>query len=285
MRSEDTQPADEEPHEDEEFVSALVLTPRAPFLAWVAAQAPGEPPRDPVVVLTPELPTPADRDTWLEQHHAAVFAAQLGAWDTDESGWPADRSLGALRAWFDLTWAPDVDDMRDLPIRPPVACGPVSLGALRDEFAALAAGSELFLDVQSGEMVSFSPEEIEALDRDDPARAGLTAEALAEVRRLYESESLIGLPSPSEASTIGMMEAFAESTRAPAVRNRLLNALESKKPARRFLDTLDVSGLRKHWIAFRDQAVSEAIQETLDFYGVPYFGAPEREEPAPKPRR
>ena len=155
MRSEDTQPANEESHEheDEEFVSALVLTPRAPFLAWVAAQAPGEPPRDPVVVLTPELPTPGDRDTWLEQHHAAVFAAQLGAWHTEESAWPADRSLGALRAWFDVTWAPDVDDMRDLPIRPPVACGPVSLAALREEFAALAAGSELFLDVQTGEMV------------------------------------------------------------------------------------------------------------------------------------
>jgi hypothetical protein len=232
-------------------------------------------------VLTPELLTAEHQARWLEQHYDEVFASQLRPWTEDESAWPADRSLLALSEWFDLTWVAVCDDLSHLPLGPPVACGPVSLTALSDEFALLSDGSQLFLDVQSGDMVSFSPEELDALEGDDPAAAGITAEALADTRRLYETESLVPLPSPSEQLTLTMMQAFADDARPPAIRNRLLNALDSKKPPRRFLEAVDASGIRKQWTGYFQQALLHAIRETLDRYRVPYVGAAEGDKPGP----
>jgi hypothetical protein len=268
----------------EDFCSALILTPRAPFVAWAVAVEPSEgaaaEASGPVVVLTPELPRASDRDTWLAQNHEAVFAEQLAPWTEDEAAWPADRSLARLRDWFDLAWSPAVDDLRDLVVRPPVACGPVSVAALRAEFASLPEGSAFFLDVQSGEMVSFSPEELDALEHEDPARARLSEAEFAEVVRLYESDTLVELPAPSEGLTTLVMESFAESHRVPAVRNRLLNALEAKKPARRFLEAVDASGLRKQWLAHHDEAITELLRETLEYFGVALVG----DAPAPTGR-
>jgi hypothetical protein len=267
---------DDHPTEDD-FTSALTLRPRQPFLDWVREVEPEPGPgasgaNDLAVVLTPELPHAADRDKWLAQHHEEVFACQLAPWTDDESRWPADRSLDGLRRWFDLEWAPIVDDLTALAVKPPVTCGPVSLSALRAEFASLPEGSGLFLDVQTGEMVSFSPEELDALEHDEPSRANLDAAAFAEVVRLFESETLVELPSPSEGVTRLVMESFAETLRVPAVRNRLLNALDAKKPVRRFLETIDASGLRKQWQAHHDEAVTDLIREALEYFGVPTVG-------------
>jgi hypothetical protein len=277
---------DEEPLPADEWVSALVLVPRAPFIAWARRTVPDElDPPETAIVLTPELFTAEHRARWLEQHHERVFAEQLRPWTEDETAWPQDRSQATLSEWFDLTWVPVCDDLSYLPLGPPVACGPVSLSALRDEFASLADGSQLFLDVQSGEMVSFSPAELDALDRNDPGAADITADALAEMRRLYDMESLVPLPSPSESTTMALMQAFAEGVQAPAIRNRLLNALDSKKPIRRFLDGIEASGMRKQWAVYSQQMVLEAMRETLDQYGVPYIGAADNDESGPPGKR
>jgi len=276
----------DEPSWLDDFVSALVLVPREPFITWASRTVPDEPnPPETVVVLTPELLTAEHRARWLEQHHHRVFAEQLRPWTEDEAAWPDDRSLAAFSEWFELTWVPVCDDLSHLPLAPPVECGPVSLTALRDEFESLVDGSQLFLDVESGEMVSFSPAELEAIERDEAGAAGITTDALADMRRLYESESLIPLPSPSEPTTLALMRAFADDVRAPAIRNRLLNALESKKPARRFFDTIDASGLRKPWTAYWQLTILEAMRETLERFGVSYLGAPEGTEPGPPGRR
>ncbi len=263
-------------YDDDNFMSALVLTPRAPFLKWVREVLPDEPrPPETVVVLTPELPTDEHRSRWLEQHWEEVFGMQLRPFADDVATWPADRSLHLFGEWFDLTWSAAVDDFRDRPLGPPVSCGPVSLTALRDEFVSLVEGSELFLDVRTGDMVSFSPAELQALNEEPPAASDLTDDAIAEVRRLYAVESLVALPSPSASLTLAVMGAFAEEMRVPAVRNRLLNALDSKKPERRFLEAIDASGLRKAWVAYSQQAILDAMRETLDAYRVPYIGATE----------
>jgi hypothetical protein len=272
---------DEEPdYADEIFASALILRPKQPFLDWVRALEPDAAAdnaplgaADPAVVLTPELPRAEHREMWLGQHHEIVFAQQLAPWTEDESLWPADRSLEALGRWWDLSWVPMVDDLRDLEIKPDVTCDPVSLGAIRAEFASLADGSGFFLDVHSGEMISFSPDEMQAIVHLDPTRAGLDEAQFAEVLRLYDSQALVELPSPSEGVTKLVAESFARAARVTAVRNRLLNALDSKKPVARFLEAVDASGLRKQWTAHHEQAVTELLRESLEYYGVPLVGA------------
>jgi hypothetical protein len=262
---------------DEEFSSALILRAKAPFLEWVREVEPDSPEAqngaiDPAVVLTPELPRAEHREMWLKQHHEVVFAQQLAPWTEDESHWPADRSLDALGRWWDLAWVPMVDDLRDFAVLPSVTCDPVSLSAIRAEFGALPEGSGFFLDVQTGEMVSFSPEELDAIDHEDPSRAGLDEAQFAEVLRVYDAETLVELPSPSEQVTLLVARAFAEAARVPAVRNRLLNALDSKRPLTRFVESIDASGLRKQWTAHHEHAVTELLRESLEYYGVPLVG-------------
>jgi hypothetical protein len=275
---------------DEEFYSALILHARQPFLDWVRQVEPDSPEAqngvvDPAVVLTPELPRSDHREMWLKQHHEVVFAQQLAPWSEDESQWPADRSLEALERWFDVSWVPMVDDLRDFAIRPDVTCDPVSLGAIKAEFASLSPGSGFFLDVQTGEMVSFSPEEMDAIEHEDPARGGLDEAQFAEVLRLYDSETLVELPSPSEQVTMLAADAFARGARVTAVRNRLLNALDAKKPLARFLEAVDASGLRRQWTAHLEHAVTELLRESLEYYGVPLVGETDPRAPrAPRPR-
>jgi hypothetical protein len=275
---------------DEEFSSALILRPQAPFLAWVRTVEPDSDEAksgaiDPAVVLTPELPRAEHRQMWLKQHHEVVFAQQLAPWTEDESRWPGDRSLEALGRWWELSWVPMVDDLRDFEIKPDVSCDPVSLVAIRAEFASLPDGSGFFLDVKTGEMVSFSPEEMDAIDHDDPTRAGLDEEQFAEVLRLHDSDALVELPSPSEHVTRLVADSFAHASRVTAVRNRLLNALESKKPVARFLEAVDASGLRRPWTAHHELAVTELLRESLEYYGVPLVGDGGTDEPRPSRKR
>jgi hypothetical protein len=223
-----------------------------------------------MVVLTPELSTEAARDAWLAQHHLELFARSLAPWTEDESRWPADRSLTTLRSWFDVVWSPYVDDMSDSEILPAVACGPVSLPSLVAEYKSLAAGSGFFLDVQNGDMISFSPEELDALEHPDAAGAGLPEKEFADLVQLFESSTLVELPSPSDDNELALMEAFAETIRVPATRNRLMSALDSKKPARRFQETVDTSGLRSRWLAWRDEMITEALRGALEHFHVPF---------------
>ena len=278
----ESSPDDDEDDDLDEFASALILRPKRPFVSWAGsvkrsppeghAPEPEPEPADSVCVLTPELPQPADRDTWLAQNHEEIFGAQLAPWTDDESRWPKDWSLQALQAWFDIEWVPAVDDMRDLVVRPVVTCDPVSLPALFTEFSSLPDGSGFFLDVRSGDMVSFSPAELDALEHREAARAGISDAELAEAQRLYESDTLIELPSPSEQLSLLVMEVFAEAAKVPAVRNRLLNALEAKKPVRRFIETIDASGLRKQWDAHYEAAVLDLLRDTLEYFAVPFVG-------------
>lgn len=268
---------DEHGEEEFGFYSALILIPKQPFLEWVRSVEPDSDAArsgamDPAVVLTPELPRAEHREMWLKQYHEFVFEQQLAPWTEDETLWPEDRSVEALGNWWTLSWVPMVDDLHDLEISPEVTCDPVSLAAVRQEFASLPDGSGFFLDVRTGEMVSFSPEEMDAIDQGDPSRAGLDEQQFAEVVRLYGSDALVELPSPSDAVTLLVADAFARAARVTSVRNRLANALESKKPLARFLEAVDASGLRRQWTAHHEHAITELLRESLEFYGVPLLG-------------
>jgi len=260
--------------DDEWFASALVLTPRKPFVDWAIAQEPRTPTAEAeagemIVVLTPELAHEEDRDAWLAQYHEELLAHALAPWTEDESRWP-DLSLATLRSWFDVKWSTTVDDMSGAEILPPVTCGPVSLPALVTEYKAVPTGTGLFLDVQNGDIVSFSPEELDALEHENAADAGLPQDEFAALVQLFETATLIPLPSPGEDAEASLMETFADSVRVPAIRNRLMSALDSKKPARRFQETVDTSGLRSRWLAYRDDMITAAMHQTLQRFGVPF---------------
>src|SRR5215211_4704829 len=76
---------------EDTFLSAIVLRPREPFLAWARAHADQlglddeQELRSSAVVITPELPRPDLQEEWLRQNHEELFAHELAMWTKDDA--------------------------------------------------------------------------------------------------------------------------------------------------------------------------------------------------------
>jgi hypothetical protein len=88
--------------------SAIVVTPKQPFLDWLHSTDPRSVEltllnltRDPTIYLIPECDSDEDAAKVLRDLCREIFEEQLGVWFTDESLWPRDRSFDVFRRWFD----------------------------------------------------------------------------------------------------------------------------------------------------------------------------------------
>jgi hypothetical protein len=197
-----------------------------------------------------------------------VFRRQLEAW-APERAWPADRSLEALRAWFDIEFVPAVDDLRDWDLRPDVTCGPFSLRQLIDEVDIMPLDAALFVDVQKGTIVGFTDDEIGALEEGQAHDLGISEDDLVTMREVYESTTLVEVMRRDEFREFDVMLDFTESLPAGSIKNRVADALRGKKPFRRFKDAVNATGLQERWYAWRESALSELIQEVFGDLNIP----------------
>jgi hypothetical protein len=253
--------------------SALVLRPREPMLSWVREVAPeaGEDQRSAsVVALIPRLRGGPDLDRWLEQFHETLFREQFAAWTPEESKWPADRSLQTLRDWFEIEFVPLPDDFTDLYLGIEATCDPVPIDLLVDATEELPEGGMLYVDVQTGAIVSLDPDDLSALDDEDASGFGGTGEEFDSLVRRIEAGTLVAVVGEDEIDTVDIMHFFAENVKIAGVRNRLLDALATKKPERRFKEALDAAGLRRSWRVFHRGVIASMLVDLLDDYRIPY---------------
>ena len=266
--------AAEKAEQQSEFLSAFVLRPKPAFLEWVRSVRPPdeevEGAMDSVVVLAPELQRQSHLKLWLEQHHEEVFARQLAVWSEDEARWPADLSFEALTEWFDIDLAAGVDDLRHRRLLPDVTCEPVSLKLLVAVFVGLPDDGTLYVDVRSGAVVGLSENDVAAMHAEEPAAYGLAPEDLEQMRRVYESDTLVDVLASSDVDELELMAGFAETQAIQGHRNRLLDALQSKKPRRQFKNALEAAGLAEPWEGWQSAAVQSALRTALDSFRIPY---------------
>jgi hypothetical protein len=264
----------EAPDEPAEFLTAVVLRPKPAFLEWVRNVRPPdeevEGAMDSVVVLAPELPRQAQLTSWVEQHHEEIFARQLGVWTEDESRWPDELSFEALCAWFDIEMAAGVDDLRHRPLLPDVTCDPVSLKLLVAVFVGLPEDGTLYVDVKSGAVVGLSENDIAAMHAEEPAAYGLAPADLEQMRRVYESDTLVDVLGSGDVDELELMGSFADSQDIQGHRNRLLDALQGKKPRRQFKNAVEAAGLTERWEEWQASAVQAALRSALDNFRIPY---------------
>jgi len=260
--------------ESAEFLGAVVLRPKPAFLEWVRSVRPPDEEvdgaMDSVVVLAPELPRQAQLSSWVEQHHEEILARQLAVWTEDESRWPEELSFDVLRAWFDIELAAGVDDLRHRPLLPDVTCEPVSLKLLVAVFVGLPDDGTLYIDVRSGAVVGLSEKDIAAMHAEDPAASGLAPADLEQMRRVYESDTLVDVLGSGDVDESELMESFADSQGIQGHRNRLLDALQGKKPQRQFMNALEAAGLTERWEEWQASAVQAALRSALDNFRIPY---------------
>ena len=103
--------------------SAIVVTPRQPFLEWLHAVDPTsrhitlqELDRDPAVYLIPECDTDEDVGHVLGELCEEIFVEQLTGWYTDAASWPTDRSFDVFCRWFDYRHHSMLIDLCDEPL-------------------------------------------------------------------------------------------------------------------------------------------------------------------------
>jgi hypothetical protein len=103
--------------------SALVVTPKQPFLDWLHRVDPesqdmtlAELASEASVYLLPECETDKALSPALRKFCEEIFVEELDAWYRDEEVWPEDRSFKVFRRWFDYQHYSLVFDLSDKPL-------------------------------------------------------------------------------------------------------------------------------------------------------------------------
>jgi len=103
-----------------------------------------------------------------------------------------------------------------------------------------------------------------------------TDEKLAE--KIESSSDYIRLPNQYDIHEYNIMEDFAESSADVHKRERLLRALNSRKPFRHFKDALDYVGLSEAYYAFRSLVFFQISMEWCKENSIPYKIHEEKEK-------
>ena len=260
-----------------DFTSVIVLRAREPFEEW-ARRVGGYGPEwtFPAIerchaFLTPELPRQSDADAWLQQNYAELFNRQLETWAEDDAQWPTDRSFDAFLSWFEVVFAPTVEDMRaaEPPLRA-VTCAPLSLCQVLEEFLRLPADGSLHVEIATGELFAWTDDELEAIHAGDAEGIDLPPGDMRALQEAFASESLIEIVHRAEVDNIDTMVAFVATVEPQTIRNRLLGALQGKRARRRFIEAIEVARLRHRWTAWFEGRAADTLRDFLSERGVPY---------------
>jgi hypothetical protein len=128
-------------------------------------------------------------------------------------------------------------------------------------------GDELLLDIidllDDGEVVYLHRQTKEVLSYPDPTRWSESeyVDLIAEVkaRATAEPDQFVVLNPPDPRDSFHIMEDFVFTVEDEQLRNRLLEALESKKPFRYFRSTVEDSPLKDIWYDFHDARMKEWV--------------------------
>ena len=101
--------------------SVAILKPNQPFLDWLA-EAPDPEPMDLTLedlrhdctaLLIPDFEDEMSALEYVYDCYEDLFEMELDAWYTDESLWPADRTLDMFQDWFDIEIHSMVTDLAE----------------------------------------------------------------------------------------------------------------------------------------------------------------------------
>ena len=140
---------------------------------------------------------------------------------------------------------------------------------------------QALLNPETGEIVTITDEESDyvedaELDLDDLPE--WERAAVAEARRVLESDRWLPLPDKFDIHEWGIMRDFSNSMEEPQ-RRELFNAIHGTGAFRMFRATTEWLGLRETWYAYRDEAIRQIAKDWLEANGIAY--TEERQPPGP----
>ncbi len=100
--------------------SAVIVRPKQPYMDWASQLDDSgmmpDPNEAPTIYLIPEHDDDSAARVILEQIYESIFDAELHAWHTCTSDWPANRTFAMFRDWFDITFVTAIADLCEGPI-------------------------------------------------------------------------------------------------------------------------------------------------------------------------
>jgi hypothetical protein len=153
----------------------------------------------------------------------------------------------------------------------------VSLRAVAREMDVPSEDWTVYLNRQTGEMLSVNDEEVSLVENDDEPEecddgtSEWPAEHLAKVREALDSEDYLPLPGKDEHDEYQLLDRFCRLEEDEHLRGKLLRAIEGRGAFRRFKDLVHESGREDAWHTFRDGALEDLAAEWLEANGIGYY--------------
>ena len=131
---------------------------------------------------------------------------------------------------------------------------------------------EAFLDPETGEIITVTPEDRDHFEDEDVDLEDLQEwerESFAQARRALESDKMLPLPDRFEIHEWDIMRQFSLAQEGAALRE-LQHAVHGSGAFRKFRAAIDRHGLRQAWFEYRDETVKQIARDWLDSHGIPY---------------
>lgn len=95
--------------------SAVIVRPKQPYINWASqldnSRITPDQNDEPTIYLIPEYNDDSSAWAILEQIYDSIFDAELHAWHTEASDWPANRTFQIFRDWFDIAFVCAIEDL------------------------------------------------------------------------------------------------------------------------------------------------------------------------------
>ena len=150
--------------------------------------------------------------------------------------------------------------------------GVVSLRDVVNEMDVMSDESHAYLNKETGELVTVTDEEINAIENEDDwgEYPEWQRAALATVKKVLNTSDYLLLPSKSDIHEYAIMEQFCHSVEDPKLSDELSFQIRGSGAFRRFKDAIHRYSIEDDWYRFRDQALEEIAIEWLESNGTAF---------------
>jgi hypothetical protein len=149
----------------------------------------------------------------------------------------------------------------------------IKLKEFVQEMSVFGTEIKTYLNIGTGEFITLSDEEIDAVESGDSARLPpwMGPDYIQKVEEVLQSEDFKTLPDQFEIHEYSIMESYCFSIEDDDLRDRLIRAIRGRGAFRHFKDLVFEYGIRDEWFAYREQAFKEIAIDWLERHGVAYI--------------
>ena len=149
---------------------------------------------------------------------------------------------------------------------------PVSLQAVIDEMDTLGDEFHPSINQHTGELVTLSHEEIQAVEQGDDLDEDAEREQdlIQKAAEVLSSTEYLPLPSKFEIHEYAIMERFCLTLEDDELGRELWHQMHGSGAFRRFKDTLYRHNMADTWFTYRQAAFAEIARQWLEAHHIPY---------------